>query len=102
MTKILKGYDRILEKQKWLLGDKISLIDILHANMGDLTQQVRYGWRWANAQGGAAKCLSDGTYPNVARWWKALLDTPAYKAAAKTKRDKYMEWMSKNKEGLSH
>lgn len=56
LQKRLVGYERILSKQQYLAGDKLTLADLFHLPYGALLPQAGYNY------------LSDAeTYPNVAR-----------------------------------
>ncbi|RSH92431.1 hypothetical protein EHS25_008846 [Saitozyma podzolica] len=66
----LRGYDRILGKQRYLAGEKLTLVDLFHLSYGETA-----------VAGGAAPGLIDGSLPNVARWWKEISSLPAWSAA---------------------
>ncbi|KAL1406991.1 hypothetical protein Q8F55_006404 [Vanrija albida] len=70
LAKRLEGYERILSKQKYLAGDKLTLADIFHLPYGKMAVDL-----------GKAPGLVDGSLPNVTRWWKELTELPAWEKA---------------------
>ncbi|KAF9530991.1 glutathione S-transferase [Crepidotus variabilis] len=62
----LDGYERILNKQKYLAGDEISLADLFHLPYGSMLPA-------SNFKGLEAR-------PNVARWWKDVSTRPSWQA----------------------
>ncbi|KAI9636118.1 glutathione S-transferase [Dioszegia hungarica] len=71
LAKKLEGYERILSKSKYLGGENLTVADLSHLAYGALLSNI-----------GAAPTLTDGSLPNVARWWKDISANPAW---AKTK-----------------
>ncbi|WOO84784.1 Glutathione S-transferase [Vanrija pseudolonga] len=70
LAKKLQGYERILEKQRYLAGDKLTLADIFHLPYGKMAVDL-----------GRAPGLVDGSLPNVTRWWKEITALPAWEKA---------------------
>ncbi|KII85157.1 hypothetical protein PLICRDRAFT_45303 [Plicaturopsis crispa FD-325 SS-3] len=64
----LDGYERVLSKQKYLAGNEITLADLWH---------LPYG---AALKKSGIDVLEDTSRPNVARWWKELIERPSWKA----------------------
>ncbi|CAD6564129.1 MAG: hypothetical protein CYPHOPRED_001978 [Cyphobasidiales sp. Tagirdzhanova-0007] len=61
LAKKLEGYERVLSKSKYLAGPEMTLADLFYLPYG--TQAVVLG---------GAPGMTDGTFPNVARWWKEI------------------------------
>ncbi|EJD00514.1 glutathione S-transferase [Fomitiporia mediterranea MF3/22] len=61
----LKGYERILSKQKYLAGDELTLADLIHLPYGDLVTEL--GFKGLTAT------------PNVARWWADISSRETWK-----------------------
>ncbi|KAJ7501080.1 glutathione S-transferase [Mycena galericulata] len=64
LSAVLKVYDGILSKQKYLAGDELTLADVFHLSYGPLFSNVLD--------------LMETTGPNTARWWKELTSRPAW------------------------
>ncbi|KAF9042493.1 glutathione S-transferase [Panaeolus papilionaceus] len=59
------GYEKILSKQRYLVGDVLTLADLFHVSFGTL--MIRCGW------------TSYQKHPNVARWWNEISSRTAWK-----------------------
>jgi len=66
LTVKLDVYDKILSKQKYLVGDEIMLVDLYHLPTGDMLASVG--------------CNVMESKPNVARWWKDLTSRASWQA----------------------
>ncbi|RBR23916.1 uncharacterized protein FIESC28_03226 [Fusarium coffeatum] len=62
----LKGYERILSKQKYLAGDSITLADLFHLSYGQMTEPLGFGDLLVK-------------YPAVAKWWGGLKERDSWK-----------------------
>jgi len=62
----LQALDTILGKQKYLAGDKLTLVDVFTLPYGTMAKDL-----------GKAKGLTE--YPNVARWWSEISGLEAWK-----------------------
>jgi glutathione S-transferase len=62
----LEVYDKILSKQKYLLGDEILLVDLYHLPTACMLASVG--------------CNIMESKPNVARWFKSLTSRPSWQA----------------------
>jgi|SRR5687767_3303031 glutathione S-transferase len=65
---VLKVYNGILAKQRYVVGDDFTLVDIFHGPLG-----------WLVQQGVGAKELFE-KYPNVQRWWKDIMSRESFRA----------------------
>jgi glutathione S-transferase len=90
----LEAYDVILGKHKFLAGDEVTLADLFHLPYGSLVSKVsgsvviaasaarggraRARIALTDSQTGVAPALTDGSLPNVQRWWAALQALPAW------------------------
>ena len=61
----LKGYERILSKQKYLAGDSITLADLFHLSYGQMTEPLGFGNLLVK-------------YPAVAKWWGGLKERDSW------------------------
>ncbi|BEI82549.1 hypothetical protein CcaverHIS002_0304170 [Cutaneotrichosporon cavernicola] len=68
LTKKLQGYERLLSKQKFVGGDKLTLADIFHLPYGSIVAQL-----------GVVPSLTDGSLPHVKAWWDTISSLPAWK-----------------------
>ncbi|GMK56921.1 hypothetical protein CspeluHIS016_0307610 [Cutaneotrichosporon spelunceum] len=68
LTKKLQGYERLLSKQKFIGGDKLTLADIFHLPYGSIVAQL-----------GVVPSLTDGSLPHVQAWWRTISQLPAWK-----------------------
>jgi len=66
LTVKLEVYDKILSKQKYLVGDEITLVDLYHLPVADLLALVG--------------CNVMEVKPNVARWYKDLTSRASWQA----------------------
>ncbi|KAF5332363.1 hypothetical protein D9758_016954 [Tetrapyrgos nigripes] len=62
----LDVYDKILEKQKFLAGDEMTLADLSHLPYGSVLAS------------GGNHIMTDPKRPNVARWWTTLTSLPSW------------------------
>jgi len=60
----LDGYERILSKQKYMAGDRLTIVDLFHLPYGSMAESQVPG-------------LFDA-HPNVSRWWKELSGKPCW------------------------
>jgi glutathione S-transferase len=67
---VLSIYDKFLEGKTYLVGDSFTLADICHLPYGHYAYQA-----------GLADVFDSPERPNVARWWKAISNQDAWKAA---------------------
>jgi len=65
----LDGYERILAKQQFLAGDKITIVDLFHLPYGSFLAKL-----------GVNFLEEPEKRPNVARWWKAVSSRPSWQA----------------------
>ncbi|KAF7295703.1 Glutathione S-transferase [Mycena indigotica] len=63
----LDVYETILSKQKYIAGDKLSLVDLFHLSHGPLLT------RYADI-----RVMYDEKRPNVLRWWKEITAYPEW------------------------
>ncbi|KLT42857.1 putative glutathione S-transferase [Cutaneotrichosporon oleaginosum] len=68
LTKKLQGYERLLSKQKFVGGDKLTLADLFHLSYGAIVAQL-----------GVVPSLTDGSLPHVKAWWETISNLPAWK-----------------------
>ncbi|KAG8903137.1 hypothetical protein FRB99_003680 [Tulasnella sp. 403] len=61
----LEGYERILSKQKYLVGNEISAVDLFHLPYGDMANKVVPGIMEEQ--------------PHVAAWWKDISSRDSWK-----------------------
>ncbi|CAD6576389.1 MAG: hypothetical protein TREMPRED_001672 [Tremellales sp. Tagirdzhanova-0007] len=61
LAKKLEGYERVLGKSRFVAGDNLTLADLFHLPYGQKALDV-----------GGVPGLTDGTLPNVTRWWKEI------------------------------
>lgn len=73
LAKKLDGYERILSKQRYLSGEELSIADLFHLPYGILLPN------------GESNPLTNGTRPNVARWWSELVSLPSWKTVCATR-----------------
>lgn len=66
LTVKLEVYDKILSKQKYLIGDEIMLVDLYHLPTADMLASVG--------------CNVMESKPNVARWWRDLTSRASWQA----------------------
>lgn len=66
---VLKIYDEVLGRQKYLAGNKFSLVDVFHMPTGDLCFKA-----------GAGSVFEK--HENVNRWWKDITSRPAAEVLA--------------------
>ncbi|KAI5119671.1 hypothetical protein M0805_009616 [Coniferiporia weirii] len=67
LEKVLKVYEVILGKQKYLAGDEITLVDFFHLPLGRiLTERTDFTGLKAT--------------PNVARWWADISNRPSWQS----------------------
>ncbi|RSL52545.1 hypothetical protein CEP54_010860 [Fusarium duplospermum] len=66
LEKSLKGYERILSKQKYLAGDNITLADLFHLPYGAMAEPFGFG-----------KLLAK--YPATEKWWNGLKERESWK-----------------------
>ncbi|KAJ7049057.1 glutathione S-transferase [Mycena amicta] len=66
---VLDAYERILKKTKYLAGDELTLADLFHLQLVPVltTENLKM-----DLMGNVEK------RPNVARWWKELVNRPAW------------------------
>lgn len=69
LDNVLAVYDKILAKQKFLVGDEVTLADLFHLPNG------------AALKAGKWKSVFE-KYEHVARWFKGLQETEAWLKAA--------------------
>lgn len=65
---VLKVYDGILAKQKYLAGDEVTLADLFHLPYGSMVKGVGFDVVFAK-------------YPNVDKWFSGLQERGSWKAA---------------------
>jgi len=65
----LDGYERILAKQKFLAGAKITVVDLFHLPYGSML--TKFGVNFLE---------EPERRPNVARWWKDVVSRPSWQA----------------------
>lgn len=65
----MDGFERVLSKQKYMAGDKITLVDFFYLPYGDFVTQLGYDY-----------LTNEAKWPNVARWWKDITSRESYKA----------------------
>ncbi len=68
LTKKLQGYERLLAKQKFVGGDKLTLADLFHLSYGSIVVQL-----------GVVPSFTDGSLPHVKAWWETITSIPAWK-----------------------
>ncbi|KAI7771099.1 hypothetical protein LZL87_013898 [Fusarium oxysporum] len=61
----LAGYEHILSRQSYLVGDEITLADVFHLPYGSLVQQAGFGELLLK-------------YPSVEAWWKRLQERDSW------------------------
>jgi len=79
----LDGYERLLGKQKYLAGDKLTIVDLFHLPYGFMSEASGYAG------------LKDGKHPNVQRWWGEVSTLKSWKDV-RTEADAEMAKMKGN------
>jgi glutathione S-transferase len=64
----LDVYEKILSKQKYIAGDELTIVDLYHLPHGSLLPKL------------GLDTLDNPARPNVARWWKSILERPSWQA----------------------
>ncbi|KXN86666.1 Glutathione S-transferase F11 [Leucoagaricus sp. SymC.cos] len=68
----LDGYERILSKQKYLAGDEVTLVDLIHLGYGAILPRA-----------GCSALADAEKRPNVARWFKEIQSRPSWQTLLK-------------------
>lgn len=66
LNAVLEGYERVLSKQPYLAGDKVTLADLYHLPYGAFVEQF-----------GAAEVYAK--YPAFQKWWDSLKARESWK-----------------------
>ncbi|KIM22229.1 hypothetical protein M408DRAFT_79332 [Serendipita vermifera MAFF 305830] len=57
----MDGFEKILSKQKYMAGDKLTIVDFFYLPFGSALEPAGYDY-----------FVNESKYPNVARWWKEM------------------------------
>ena len=68
---VLDVYEKLLAGKQFLLGDKLSAVDLFHLSSMHHIDQTELG----------AELWGADNRPNVARWWNNISSLPAWKRA---------------------